>query len=326
MNHAHKTFQTIFVVPAAVHLLDLAGPAQIFYEAKSHGAEEIAIRFVSAEARKTEVQSSAGLYFTRLESYTDLDLRQADLIFVPGIESSVLFDDEFTQGMRPFLQWLSEQHRRGVGVCSICTGAFLLAEAGILAGRDCTTHWRYLDRFTEKYPDARLQTNRLFVDSGSVCTSAGVASGIDLALYLLEKKRGSFFTVQIARESVVYARRTESDPQMSVFLQYRNHIDDVVHKTQDFLSQSFCKGPTLEEIAGRMHVSPRNLTRLFKKTTGITIGQYMNKLRVEHAIKLASDGNKVTMVASECGVSPNQLRNLLKKHEGVLPTDLRALA
>ncbi|WP_315818438.1 hypothetical protein [Paraflavitalea speifideaquila] len=100
---------------------------------------------------------------------------------------------------------------------------------------------KYLERFTQRYPQAQVQQNRLFVQSGNLYTSAGVAAGIDLSLYLLEQLFGSRFAAQIAKEVVVYLRRSSTDPQLSVFMQYRNHLDDRIHKAQDILSQSLDK-------------------------------------------------------------------------------------
>ena len=122
---------------------------------------------------------------------------------------------------------------------------------------------------------------------------------------------------------VVYFRRGESDPQLSIFLQYRNHLDTRIHDAQNFMMENISTRFNLEDIAENVNMSSRNLTRLFKKTTGITIGNYLEKLRVENAVQLFFEGNKVEFVAKECGLkSTNQLRILLKKHRGILPTDI----
>ncbi len=314
--------KAVFLAPPEVHLLDISGPAHIFYEARDYGAP-VTSHFITLN-QNTRLSTSSGLVFADLQPFQNVALSEGDMLFVPGLQAELLLDPKFIDSARPFLDWMVEQHKRGVIICSVCTGAFLLAESGLLDQRQCTTHWKYFERFRKKFPRVDLLANRLFVESGHICTSAGVASGIDLALYLLEKKYGTRFASDIAREVVVYLRRGEEDPQLSVFLQYRNHQEDRIHEIQNWLSHHLSSGITLEELAFKVHTSARNLTRLFKNTTGITIGEYVEKLRVETAMHLLNEGAKVEAVTMECGLkSTNQLREILKRHTGRLPHDFQ---
>lgn len=316
--------KVLFLVPPQVHLLDLCGPAHIFYEAIDMDAP-FSSHFITLGS--SHLLSSSGLQFAALEAYSDFELTSEDLVFIPGLESDLLLNPAFLASLSPFSAWLQQQHSNGAWVSSVCTGAFILAESGILDYKDCTTHWKFAEQFQRRYPQIQFQKNRLFVDAGSVFSSAGVASGIDLALYLVEKRMGSLFAAKIAREVVIYLRRSESDPQLSVFLQYRNHLDDTVHQVQDLLARSLAQKPSIESLAESVHVSPRTLTRIFKKATHITIGDYTDKLRVERAIKLLGEGHKVASAASACGLkSENQLRSLLRKHQGVLPHEVHQMA
>jgi transcriptional regulator GlxA family with amidase domain len=216
----------------------------------------------------------------------------------------------FEKSNEEFYKWLIQQYGNGAKICSVCTGAYLLAQSGLLDGKKCTTHWKYLDDFRARFPKVGLITDRLFVEDQRIYTSAGVSSGIDLALYLLEVTFGPIFATKIAKEVVVYLRRTEEDPQLSVFLQFRNHLEQRVHLVQDNLAQHLDKKLTIEELAEEVNMSPRNLTRIFKKTTGITIGDYLDKLRMETA-------------SQACGLqSANQLRSLFKKYQNNLPLAL----
>ncbi|HTE01972.1 MAG TPA: DJ-1/PfpI family protein [Mucilaginibacter sp.] len=248
MQHSPTTLQAIFMIPPKVHLLDITGAAHIFYEASCYGAP-VKLTFSTIDARQTEADSSCLLAFHRLTPYTDLTLKPGDLVFVPGLEAELLLADHFLAETRAFQYWLKKQHAQGVIICSVCTGAFLLAAAGLLDGRNCTTHWKYADRFKSLYPKVKLQTNRLFVNEDRIYTSAGVSSGIDLALYLTEQLWGARFAAQIAKEVVIYFRRTMDDPQLSVFMQYRNHLDDRIHRVQDLLSQSLDHKLSMEELA-----------------------------------------------------------------------------
>jgi transcriptional regulator GlxA family with amidase domain len=304
----------VFIIPPRTHLLDITGPAHIFYEAACYGAPVHSV-FSTVFAEHEEEVSSCELAFHRLTPYNQLSLKAGDLIFLPGIEYELLSDERFLASSRAFQYWLKAQHQNGVIICSVCTGAFLLAESGLLDGKSCTTHWKYTERFAKRYPDVKLQTNRLFVQEDRIYTSAGVSSGIDLALYMTEQLWGANFAAQIAKEIVIYFRRGLDDPQLSIFTQYRNHLEHRIHTVQDILSQSIDQKFSIEELAGQVNMSPRNLTRLFKKTTDITIGAYLDRLRAERAAQLMNDGHTLQAAALHCGLkSSSQLRQLLKRN------------
>ncbi|MCW3466030.1 GlxA family transcriptional regulator [Chitinophaga nivalis] len=304
--------QVVFMLPPQVHLLDLAGPAHIFYEAACYGAP-IQLVYSSIYTGESAAVSSAALSFRELVPFDQLTLRAGDLVFVPGLDSALLFDPHFNSLSAPFQQWLYHQHQQGITVCAVCTGAFLLAAAGLLDHKNCTTHWKYTSAFSQRYPAARLLTNRLFVEEAGIYTSAGVASGIDLALYLTEQLWGPQFAAKIAKEVVIYFRRTSEDEQLNIFTQYRNHLDQRIHEVQDILSRTPSQRHTLAALAQKVHVSPRNLTRLFRKTTGITIGAYQDQLRTTHARQLLGEGHTLQAAAQQCGFkSINSLRRLLQ--------------
>lgn len=315
MQQANKpAVQVVFVIPPKVHLLDITGPAHVFYEALSYGAP-VTSWFCNIHTEENAIESSSQLWLSRLTNFHTLQLNKGDIIFMPGLDATLLLDDHFlTVTSNPFQRWMVDQYNKGIIICSVCTGAFLLAQTGLLDQKECTTHWKYLERFAQRYPLAQLQQNRLFVQSGNIYTSAGVASGIDLSLYLLEKLFGSRFAAQIAKEVVVYIRRTTSDPQLSAFMQHRNHMEERIHKAQDLLSQSLEKKWNIEQLAEQVHMSGRNLTRLFRKTTNISISQYLDQLRTERARQMLKEGHTMQATAIQCGLkSTNQLRQLLRK-------------
>lgn len=315
----------IFVIPPKVHLLDINGPAHIFYEAKEYGAD-VELQFISLN-NKTEIESSAGLYFNQLVAFDQVELHENDVLFIPGFEYHLISDKAFLESIRPFLDWVIAQYHKGVHICSVCTGSFILAETGLLNHKVATTHWKYFNEFSERFPNVKLAKDRLFTSSKNIHSSAGVSSGLDLSLFLIEQFFGTKFALDIAKEVVIYFRRSTSDPQLSIFLQYRNHLDQRIHNAQDYLIHNLSEAPTAEELADQVHMSKRNLTRLFKKTVGITIGKYLEKLRVEKAISLLSEGNKVDFVAKQVGFkSANQVRSILKKHQDVLPTEISSLS
>ncbi|MHA7057649.1 GlxA family transcriptional regulator [Aquimarina sp. M1] len=314
----------LFIISPKVHLLDIIGPAHIFYEAKEYGAD-IELHFVTINDH-SQISSSAGLHFTKLVPFDRFQLTPEDFIFIPGIEFSLISDTNFYIRNKSFFKWIKNQYDHSAQICSVCTGTFLVAASGILHGKSCTTHWKYFSEFSQKYPEIELIKNRLFVVEHRLYSSAGVTSGIDLALYILEVQFSSRLASQVAKEVVIYFRRSESDPQLSLFLQYRNHLDTRIHDAQDYMMKHIDSSFVLQDIAENVYMSSRNLTRLFKKTTGITIGNYLEKLRVDRAIQLLAEGNKVDYVSDQCGLnSTNQLRTLLKKHKEILPTDVESL-
>jgi transcriptional regulator GlxA family with amidase domain len=323
MKHSSRV---IFYLNKGVHLLDMAGAVQAFYEAHQFG-QPYQLVFCSDDPSPV---SSAGLPFAALAHYSTVEARPGDLLIVPGFRLTVgrapraEGADGPTGGWATgLLDWLRKAAASETVICSVCTGAFLLAEAGLLDDGECTTHWRYTEQLRREYPRAKVLTDRLFVKCGNIYTSAGVTTGLDLALFLLEERHGPEFTYKVARELVVYIRRDGSEPQDSVYLQHRSHVNNEVHIVQDWMINHLQQKIRIDELAELIFTSPRNLTRLFKSTTGVTVGQYLEKLRVEKAVHLLRQQVKVGTITRQCGLqSENQLRSLLKKHTGRLPSEL----
>jgi len=310
-----SSMRVIFYINKGVHLLDLAGAVQSFYVSGQYG-KPYEILYVADEA---EPVCSVGLRFMELVHYSEVTVQEGDMVFVAGL--NLRHPDAARKPM--FWDWLKNAVKAKASVCSICTGAFLLAEAGLLEGRMCTTHWGSTGRLQREYPNLKVLTNRLFVRDGNIYTSAGGATGLDLALHLLEERHGPEFAFKIAREMVVYIRRDGSESQESVYLQYRAHVNEPIHAVQDWMILHLQEKIRIEDLAGLIFTSTRNLTRLFKATTGVTVGEYLEKLRVEKAVQLLKQGAKIGTVPQQCGLkSANQLRSMLKKHTGRLPSEL----
>lgn len=303
-----------FLIVPSVHLLDMAGPVQVFWEASGLGGA-YEIRYC---ARRETIRSAQGLQLAGLEPLPDV--RSRDTILVPGLDSSTLGDMSHVP-----VRWLREAAAAGALLGSICSGAFVLARAGLLDGRQCTTHWKVAARLQSEYPAARVVRNRLFVRDGSLITSAGVASGIDMALSMVEANHGPITAARVAREMVVYLRRSGESSQTSVFLDFRTHLHPGVHRAQDWLASHMEERPTIEQLAGVAGMSPRNLTRVFRQATGISVKDYVTRMRLEVAASLLrSPDYTLERVASECGFKDSrQLRRLWSKRFGVNPSSWR---
>jgi transcriptional regulator GlxA family with amidase domain len=308
--------RVIFFINKETHILDLAGAVQTFYESGDYG-RPYEILYVSDSPRQA---SSAKLQFAGLKKYSPIKVRASDILVIPGYDLRQVPPPE----SRSFFSWLRKADKAGCTICSICTGAFTLAAAGLLEGKECTTHWKYTERLQKDYPGLKVLNNRLFVKSGNIYTSAGVTTGLDMALFLLEEKYGPEFAYKVAREMVVYIRRDGTEPQDSIYMQYRSHMNNDIHAVQDWILRNLPKKIRVEQLAALIYTSPRNLTRQFKQNTGITIGEYLEKLRVEKAVHLLNNSHKIGAVTEQCGLqSTNQLRHIIKKHTGSLPSALR---
>lgn len=298
--------RVIFFLFDHVHLLDLAGAVTVFYEAGCCG-HPYELRYVSPF---TAPGTSSGLGFTQVEPLDAITVQPEDIVIVAGMDLSKW--DHADDGI--WIPWL--QHAAGIGatVCSVCTAAFALAVAGLLDGRSCTTHWGYTRALQQHFPKLKVIENRLFIKSDNIYTSAGISTGIDLALFLVEEDHGPAFAYTVARDMVVYIRRDGASSQQSIHLQHRQHINHQVHAVQDHITHHLHTKLVLSELAAMVYMSQRNLTRLFKSITGITIGEYIRVLREEKAMQLLKEGEKLAWVAKTCGIgSTRQLGQLAKK-------------
>ena len=301
--------RVIFFLLDHIHLLDLAGAVTVFYESGCCG-KPYELRYVSPYEAPG---SSAGLGFARVEPLEAITVQRNDIVIVAGIDLSKW---DHTQDQQ-WMPWLQRAAAAGATVCSVCTAAFVLAAAGLLNGRECTTHWAYTKALVERFPQTRVLENKLFVQSDNIYTSAGITTGIDLALYLVEIDHGPAFAYTVARDMVVYIRRDGDAAQHSIHLQYRQHINHQVHQVQDHIARHLHTKLGIAELAELVYMSPRNLTRLFKATTGITIGDYIRNLREEKAAQLLKAGHKMAWVAKACGIGSNRQMTQLARKAGL---------
>lgn len=299
-----------FIIPPTVELLDLAGPVQVFTEAKFYGFEAD-IEFY--QYRETPV-STSGLGFGTVESYKNANLKEGDFIFVPGMHFEYVRSIAF-KAERSFFNWLKECSEKKITVCSICNGAFALGHAGLLKNTECTTHWRRVNELQTQFPEAKVVADILYVKSNDVYTSAGISAGIDLALAILESFKGALFTHKVARGLVVYHRRSGRHKQQSIYLDYRNHINPQIHEVQDYLIDNLSKENSIESLAALVGMSPRNLARVFKEKTGSTVLEYLTLLRKEYANTMLNNPEyTIEYIASKCGFkTARQLQRILKK-------------
>lgn len=281
--------------------MDLAGPLQVFHEANRHGGDYE----VTLHAADPELPIGQGLWLAHLKPLPEP--RAGDLVLVPGGPVAT------KAAVRPsLLGWLKRAAHSGAHIGSVCTGAFVLGAAGLLDGRDCTTHWSRHDDLARRYPKARVLRNRLFVTDGRVTTSAGIVSGIDMALALVESRYGARVASLVAREMVVYIRRDGAHQQESVSLDFRGHLNEGVHRIQDWLTTHPQDRVPLSKLARLAAMSIRSLTRQFREATGLSVHEFATRVRLERARDLLKNPDlNLESVAARCGFADaRQLRRL----------------
>jgi transcriptional regulator GlxA family with amidase domain len=304
--------RVIFAIFPDTEILDLAGPLQVVHEANALGAD---YRIIYA-APSPEIATQQGLILAQLEPLPQVE--PDDLVLVPGTD---FFRRAPAAQLAQAAAWLRTAHKRGATIGSICVGAFLLGQAGLLDGRSCTTHWSRVADLQARFPKADVVSNRLFVIDGPIVTSAGIASGIDLTLALIERAHGAQFAASVARQMVVYVRRDGSAAQQSVYVQHREHLEPGVHAVQDWLVHNAAEPHGLDDLADVAGISRRHLTRVFRRATGIGVKEYTTKLRLERArLFLRDPALSVDAVAERCGFADGrQLRRLWKTTFGTTP-------
>jgi len=328
MKENCEEIQVFVVVPPRVLLLDVAGPIEVLRRAN---LEQEAVRFtVHYRSPSPDIMSSIGL---PLSGVAPLPVEVPDnaLIILPGTADNVAFaadtpDESVRKQEAAIVAWLEKSVNATHTLVSICSGALLAARAGLLDGHACTTHHTACKELASIAPKSKVLDNRLFVVDGRRCTSAGITAGTDLMLHLVSGYIGHPCAVRIARHLVLYLRREGSDPQISPWLDGRNHIHPAVHRVQDAIAANPTRDWTLERLAKLASTSPRHLSRLFNEHAGMSIVEYVNGLRVSLARELLQ-GSRLDMerIAERSGFgSARQLRRAWRKRYVDGPSAMRS--
>lgn len=293
-----KTRQIIFLIMPNANMFDFSGSAQVFHEATEHGFNA-ELKFCTFEEN---IKTSTKVPLGKIESYKKIKPNAGDYIFIGSAEINYVLSKNLNPSQH-LLSWLANSYNNGTNICALCNGAFLLGKTGLLDDKDCTTHWKRTKELQDKFPRARVHENVLFIEDERIITSAGATSGVDVALHVLSKLTDDYFTYKISRELVIYTRRSGSNVQQSVFLNYRNHVHVGVHKVQDWLRDHLNEKLTMPELAEIAMMSERNFTRVFKKETNLTVNDYVTLLRKEKIKELMkrSDLSR-DQIARQCGL------------------------
>lgn len=321
----------LFVVMPNTLMLDLAGPAEVLRIASQLDPAELGddgprfgLQYVGPMA---EVATSIGLPLTGIAPLPD-GLPANAIVVLVGVSSRVSAHDgkAFETACVDVVAWLQRVVAPAGGrLLCICSGALIAARAGLLDGRDCTTHHALIDALRRAAPRARVLENRLYVTDGVIGTSAGITAGIDMMLYLLADLAGPRAACAVARNMVVYMRRGGADPQLSAWVSGRNHLHPALHRVQDALGADPVRQWRVEQMAEVACTSTRHLGRLFHEHAGASPLDYLHRLRVALARELLSQSTlDMETVAARAGFgSARHLRRVWSKFEAAAPSESR---
>ena len=294
-----------------VKMLDVAGPSEVFAEANRLGANyDLCVCSVGA----APVTSSTGMRLT-----PDLDAAKTDLAFdtLLVMGGDQLPTHPLDLQLVDVVRTLATTSTR---VCSICTGAFLLAAAGCLDGRRATTHWQHAELLSRAFPSVRVDPDAIYVKDGSFVTSAGVTAGIDLALALLEDDHGEELARAVARSLVVFLQRPGGQSQFSPTLQGPRPRAGLLRGVFDSVAADPSADHSVPALAARFTVSPRHLTRLFHDEVGTTPARYVDAVRFDAAKAALDAGLSVSAAAGRAGYgNPESLRRAFVTRLGIPP-------
>jgi transcriptional regulator GlxA family with amidase domain len=304
----------VIVVFDGVKLLDAAGPAEVFAEANRFGADYL-LEFASVDGR--DVTTSIGARFPVTGSISSID--SADIVLVAGGDDLVgrPIDPALVEALRT----VPARTRR---LASVCTGSFILAQAGLLSGRRATTHWRHTRLLARAYPDVGVEPDAIFVRDGDVFTSAGVSSGIDLALALVEMDYGAELVREVARSLVVYLKRAGGQSQFSVLVEADPPPGSALRVVINAIAADPAADHSVKKLASLASLSTRQLTRLFQSELGMTPARYVELVRIDFARAALEAGRTVAEAARLAGFgSTETLRRVFLHHLGITPKAYR---
>jgi transcriptional regulator GlxA family with amidase domain len=303
--------------------LDVVGPLETFAltnaqfpAAGRHTGPPYSIEIVAAEAGRVRMASGIGLVADR----SWLSLRDGiDTLIVAG---GIVHDAARDPHLR---RWLQRQARSVRRLASVCSGAFILAEAGLLDGRRATTHWIAADRLARRFPKIDVDPDALFVRDGKVYTSAGITAGMDLALAMVEEDHGHEIALAVARHMVLFLKRPGGQSQFSRQLAAQMIPVGALDRLPEWIFDRLHEDLGVESLAARCAMSPRNFARVFTRVTGQTPAKFVERARIERARQLLEDSDaSLHEVADRCGFgNAERMRRTFQRHLGVVPHDYR---
>ncbi|MGW1792789.1 GlxA family transcriptional regulator [Streptomyces tubercidicus] len=297
-----------------VQALDVCGPLDVFNGAAQCVPGSYRIRTASLDG--APVRTTSGL--TLVPDLTLTAAAAPHTLLVPGGQGTRAPDPRL-------IAWLREHAPRARRKVSVCSGALLLAEAGLLDGRRATTHWMLCDTLAKRFPAVHVEPEPIYVRDGDLATSAGVTAGIDLALALVEEDHGRDLALAIARHLVVFLRRPGNQTQFSAQLAAQTAQRRPLRDVQQWITENPEADLSVDALAERARLSPRHFARAFREETGMTPGRYVDRVRLEAARRCLEDtADGIEQVARRCGYgTPEAMRRAFLRVLGASPAEYR---
>lgn len=247
---------------------------------------------------------------------------KTDLIIIPGIMSNKV--EETLKEQKKIFGWLKKQHQKGTLIASVCTGAFILAEAGLLNGKQATTHWVHATNLQKKYPQIKVHAEKMITDEGTILCAGGASAGCELSLYLIKKFCGREVALECSKSFLVDMQRTSQVPY-TVLTGKKEHGDEQIKKIQQWIDDHYSEHFTLDKLAQKFGMSSRNFKRRFKQATGHTPIDYLQLSRLEAAKRfLETTKQGVEEIIFKIGYEDaSSFRKLFKNRTGLSPKDYR---
>jgi transcriptional regulator GlxA family with amidase domain len=302
-----------------MQILDLAGPLDVFggANALAHGAPPYELCVIGLQAGAVRTENGLSVVPAR----TLADAPPLDTLLIPGGVAARLV----LPGDARLLDWLRERAKGTRRIVSVCTGAYVLAAAGLLDGRRVTTHWRFADDLACRYPALRVETDRLFLRDGRFATSGGLTAGMDLALALVEQDLGASVALDVARQMVMYMKRPGNQTQFSMPLAAQVQGSGRMGALVEWLLAHLDENIGMERMAEQVAMSARHFRRVFAETFGMTPARFVEKLRLEQAcLRLTQGRAPIGRIAAGVGFnSADAFRRAFRARYGVTPNDYR---
>ncbi|MDQ7733559.1 helix-turn-helix domain-containing protein [Halomonas sp. SpR1] len=302
----------VLMMPGQVPL-DLIGPLQVL-QCADRLSIDVQVRYIGP---KTAMQWLGPLTLSGIDPLPE-QLPPQDLLLIPG---------QYRNSLEPLAQqecvgWLKANALYADTLMTVCSGTLLLADAGLLEGRRCTTHHALIEQLRLKAPRAKVQSDCIFIEDGRYLTSAGISTGIDTMLYWLTRACGHSLALAVAREMVLYLRRSGQEPQLGAWLEGRNHVDERLHRVQDAICAAPSQTWRIETLAAQAAMSERHFRRQFKSLTGMLVGDYIMGLRLQRAKALMTETTwALARIAEASGFGDErQLRRVWARQEKAPPS------
>ncbi len=319
------TRRIVMVAFDDAQILDVCGPLEVFSRASRlatdegrRGSAPYVVEVVAP--RRGRVRTSSGVELIARRGYTDVR---------GGVDTLIISGGRGTAGVvadRRLVAWVRRMASRVRRLASVCTGALVLAEAGLLDGKRATTHWAECEQLAAAYPRVTIDPDPIFIRAGKIYTSAGVTAGMDLALALVEEDHGAPLAREVARALVLFMQRPGGQSQFSAQLEIQVADRAPLRELTAWMSDHLAADQSVEALARRVAMSPRNFARVFRRSLGMSPGRFVERLRVEAARRrLVESDAGVAAVAAACGFGTAEtMRRAFQRTVRVAPADYRS--